>query len=609
VIEPRFSWRFPIPVTASDELIAAGARHGLGSRVVGLLAARGLAATADVDAFFAEPLAALHDPALLPDAAAFRERIELARAGGERVMVFGDFDADGLTGLAIMVRALRILGVDVVPYVPNRLDEGHGLSRQALAAATEGDVRVIVTVDCGSTSVVEIAEAAAAGIDVLVTDHHRLPAELPAALAIVNPQRADSRYPERRLAGSGVAFKLAQLLLADEPGGPEAALGLADLATIGSIADLVPILGETRAIVRLGLALIAAAPRPGIAALLASASVSPMASDVETLSFAVAPRINAAGRVGETRAAAELLLTDDRAEADKLAAELEAANHTRRDMTTQAMSEARAALAEALAGGAEAAHGEHATAATDGATIVHGPWPVGIVGLVASRLVDDLGRPAVVGADLGNVIRASCRSDGRLDLGATLEACGDLFLRFGGHAGAAGFEIETARWPEFVTRFGALAATAIPADPRLPLAIDLALPAIDVDYPLHRDLRRLAPCGIGNPEPLVAVLGLTVTRVRAASGGHSQLTLRRERDVLDGIAFGRPDLAETVHEGDRVDVVARLTSRTFGGYESLQLEIRDVAAAGLHPEVAAFGGIALQLTGGEPALAAAGAVQ
>jgi len=364
---------------------------------------------------------------------------------------------------------------------------------------------------CGSTSVAEIAEAAAAGIDVLVTDHHRLPAELPAALAIVNPQRADSRYPERRLAGSGVAFKLAQLLLADEPGGPEAALGLADLATIGSIADLVPILGETRAIVRLGLAQIAAAPRPGIAALLASASVSPMASDVETLSFAVAPRINAAGRVGETRAAAELLLTDDRAEADNLAAELEAANHTRRDMTTQAMSEARAALAEALVGGAEAAHGEHATAATaatDGATIVHGPWPVGIVGLVASRLVDDLGRPAVVGADLGNVIRASCRSDGRLDLGATLEACGDLFLRFGGHAGAAGFEIETARWPEFVTRFGTLAATAIPADPRLPLVIDLALPAIDVDYPLHRDLRRLAPCGIGNPEPLVAVLGL-----------------------------------------------------------------------------------------------------
>ena len=592
MIEPRFAWRFPIPVTASQELIAAGARHGLGGRVVGLLAARGLAAAVDVDGFFAEPLAALHDPARLPDAAPFRARIELARAAGETAMVFGDFDADGLTGLAIMVRALKFLGIDVLPYVPSRLDEGHGLSRQAIAAANEARATVIVTVDCGSTSVAEIAEAQAAGIDVLVTDHHRLPAELPAALAIVNPQRADSRYPERRLAGSGVAFKLAQLLLADEPGGPDVALGLADLATIGSIADLVPLLGETRAIVRLGLALIAAAPRPGIAALLASASVGPNASDVETLSFAVAPRINAAGRVGESRAAAALLLTDDRADADALAAELETANHTRRDMTTQAMGEARAAL-------------EGAPDAP--ATIVHGPWPVGIVGLVASRLVDDLGRPAAVGADMGSVIRASCRSDGRLDLGATLEACGDLFLRYGGHAGAAGFEIETQRWPEFVARFTVLAAASVPSDPRLPLAIDLALPALDIDYPLHRDLRRLAPCGIGNPEPLLAVLGLTVTRVRAAAGGHSQLTLRRELDVLDGIAFGRPELVETVHEGDRVDVVARLTSRTFGGYESLQLEIRDVAAAGLHPDAIAFGGIAAPVAREEPALSATAA--
>jgi single-stranded-DNA-specific exonuclease len=595
VIEPRFAWRFPVPVTASDELIAAGARHGLGTRAVGLLAARGLAGASDIDAFFAEPLAGLHDPALLPDADAFRRRIDGARRDAEQVMVFGDFDADGLTGLAIMIRTLRLLAVDVLPYVPSRLEEGHGLSRQAVGAATDAGARVIVTVDCGSTSTAEIAEAKTAGIDVLVTDHHRLPPDLPAALAIVNPQRADSRYPERRLAGSGVAFKLAQLLLAGEPGGPAAALELADLATIGSIADLVPILGETRAIVRLGLARIAANPRPGIAALLATASISPSASVVETLSFAVAPRINAAGRVGESRAAAALLLTDDRAEADALAAELEAANHTRRDLTTQAMTEARAALA-----------GDVVTS-PGAATIVHGPWPVGIVGLVASRLVDDSGRPAVVGADLGGLIRASCRSDGRLDLGATLEACGDLFVRYGGHAGAAGFEIETSRWPEFVERFGVLATSAVPADPRLPISIDLALPALDIDYALHRDLLRLAPCGIGNPEPLVAALGLTVTRVRAATGGHSQLTLRRERDVLDGIAFGRPDLAETVHEGDRVDVVARLTSRTFGGYESLQLEIRDVAGAGLHPETAAIVGIEASDAAAESALAAAAA--
>ena len=576
MIEPRYAWRLAVPVTPSAELLAAGARHGLGSRVIGLLAGRGIAAAEDLDAFFAEPLAGLHDPLLLPDAAVFRDRVAAARRAGERVMVFGDFDADGLTGLAILVRALRRLGVDAIPYVPSRLDEGHGLSRKALAAAGEAGAGVIVTVDCGSTSLPEIAEARAAGIDVLVTDHHRVPPELPVALAVVNPQRADSTYPERRLAGSGVAFKLAQLLLADEPDGPAAALALADLAAIGSIADLVPILGETRAIVRLGLAAIARGPRPGVAALLAAASIDPAQLDVESLSFAVSPRINAAGRVGESASAAALLLTDDREEADRLAAELETANKTRRDLTTQAMSEARASIEAGVASADAWLAGTQA-----GATIVRGPWPVGSVGLVASRLGEDHDRPAVVGAELGEVIRASCRSDGRLDLSATLEACSDLFLRHGGHAGAAGFEIAAERWNEFVAVFSALAARAVPDDPRQVLAVDLALPALDVDYALQRDLGRLAPCGTGNPEPLIVVEGLTVTRVRAASGGHSQLTLRRRLDVLDGIAFGRPDLAETVAEGDVVDVVARLVSRSFGGYESLQLEIRDVAAVGV----------------------------
>ena len=458
-----------------------------------------------------------------------------------------------------------------------------------------------MTVDCGTTSLPEIAEAQATGIDVLVTDHHRVPPELPNAVAIVNPQRADSHYPERRLAGSGVAFKLAQLLLADEPGGPEAALALTDLATIGSVADVVPILGETRAIVRLGLERLRTEPRPGVVALLAAAGVAASAIDMETISFALAPRINAAGRVGEALVAARLLLAEDATEAAALAAELEAANLSRRDMTKQAIGEARASLAGVVDAGA--------TAVAEGvepprvepprpdapATIVRGPWPVGIVGLVASRLVEEFGRPAVVGAELGPVIRGSCRSDGTLDLGAALEACADLFIRHGGHAGAAGFELSTERWPEFVERFTALAAVSSPADPRQSVAIDIAVPALGADYALHGSLARLAPCGAGNPEPIVAVLGLTVTRSREAAGGHSQLTLRRNLDVLDGIAFGRPDIATTVTEGDRVDVVGRLTSRRFGGFESLQLEIRDVATSGSHREAAAILGIAVVL--------------
>ena len=607
MIEPRFRWQFPELITIDSAVRAAGERHGIDERVATLLARRGLLDGPAFDGFFADPLDVLHDPRLLPDAEAFAARIGRARATGERIVVFGDFDADGLTGLAILTIAIRRLGIHVIPYVPSRLDEGHGLSRAAIAAAREARASVIVTVDCGTTSLPEIAEAAAIGIDVLVTDHHRVPPTLPVAVAVVNPQRVDSRYPERRLAGSGVAFKLAQLLLADEPGGPAAALALADLATIGSVADLVPILGETRAIVRLGLERLRTAPRPGVVALLAAAGVAAPAIDMETIGFALAPRINAAGRVGEALVAARLLLAEDADEAAALAAELETANLSRRDMTKQAIGEARASLSDSAELAAATADGRVPTPPDAPATIVRGPWPVGIVGLVASRLVDDLGRPAVVGAELGPVVRASCRSDGSLDMGAALEACADLFTRHGGHAGAAGFEIPAERWPAFVERFTAIAAASAPRDPRLAVAIDLALPAKAIDYELHRSLARLSPCGTGNPEPVVAVLGLTVTRSREATGGHTQLTLRRELDVLDGIAFGRPDLATTVAEGDRVDVVARLTSRSFGGYESLQLEIRDVATSGSHSEAAAILGMApaAGLSGGGIALAGA----
>lgn len=575
MLEPRFRWTYPsLGVAASPELLLAGDALGLTARTIGLLASRGVRDPADLRAWFADPLDGLHDPHLLPDAELLLARLARARGAGERLFVFGDFDADGLTGLAILVGALRATGLDVTPYVPSRLDEGHGLSMASVEAAERAGVTLIVTVDCGTTSVAEVAAAGARGIDVIITDHHQVPAVLPAAVAIVNPHRSDSRYPDDRLAGSGVAFKVAQLVLGERPGGAEAALAMADLATIGTVADVAPIVGENRAIARIGLDRIRQGPRPGIAALLERARTAAADVDLETVAFALAPRLNAAGRVGEALDAAHLLLATDRAEAAVHADALETANLTRRELMKVAVGEARARLAEV---------GPDTTSI---ATIVRGPWTVGIVGLVASRLVEDHGRPAIVGAELGDVVRASCRSDGSMDLGAALTACADLFIRHGGHAGAAGFEIATDRWPEFVERFQALAPEADPPrDPRPALRVDLAIPALDVDYALHRELAALAPHGPGNPDPLVAVLGLTVTRVRAAGTDHTQLTLKRRLDVLDGIAFGRPDIAALVAVGDRIDVVARVMSRRFGGYESLQLEVRDAAPAGAHDDV------------------------
>lgn len=567
MLAPRSRWLFPTPVTPSPDLLEAGRDLGLGPRVVALLAARGLADADELRRFMGDPAAGLHDPRLLPDEAIFRERLLRARDAGERVLVFGDFDADGITGLAILTLALRGLGIDVLPYVPSRLDEGHGLSMASVEAARAAGAGVIVTVDTGSSSVAEVAGAGAAGIDVLITDHHRVPDDLPKAVAIVNPHRPGAAYPERRLAGSGVAFTLARSLLG------ETALQFADLAAIGTVADLAPVLGENRAIVQLGLERIRGGPRPGIAALLASARLDPTGVDLEDLAFAVAPRLNAAGRVGEAFDAARLLLAEDAEEAAGLAATLEAANGTRRELLRAAVAEARTSE----------------DAVDDApAVIIRGPWPVGIVGLVASRLAEERNRPAIVGADLGDVVRASCRSGGGLHLADTLAACSDLLLRHGGHAGAAGFEIAAGRWAEFRERFLALAAAAAPPDPVPALAIDVALRARDVDYALHRDLQRLAPCGAGNPDPLVAVLGLTVTRVREAGGGHTQLVLKRRLDVLDGIAFGWPELSREVREGDVIDVVAQLRSRRFGGVESLQLDIRDAALAGHHPEARAI---------------------
>lgn len=581
MVEPRFRWTFPSVLTPTAAVAAASLGVGISSRMAAVLASRGAVTPADVSAWFADPLDGLHDPALLPDAGVLLARVRLARERSERILVFGDFDADGLTGLAIMTLALRRFGVAVDPYVPSRLEEGHGLSMAAIETAIAAGATLIITVDCGSTSGAEIAAANARGLDVIVTDHHRIPPVLPAALAVVNPQRADSIYPDRRLAGSGVAFKVAQLILADEPGGPLAALDLADLATIGSVADIAPVVGENRAIARLGLERLRRAPRPGIAALLERAHVTPAAVDLETVSFTIAPRLNAAGRVGEALEAARLLLSEDATQAGVHADALEVANLARRDLMKAAIAEARTAVA-----------GEPA----DAAAVIHGPWGVGIVGLVAARLVEERGRPAVVGAEVGGVIRASCRSDGSMDLGAALDRCADLFTRHGGHAGAAGFELPAERWDAFRERFLTLAAETAPADPRVPIVIDMALPASDVDYALFRELNGLAPYGPGNPNPLIAVLGLTVIRVRAATGGHSQLTLRRDRDVLDGIAFGRADIAAVVREGDRLDVVARLTSRTFGGFESLQLDIRDVATSGSHPQAAAILGVGTEQT-------------
>jgi single-stranded-DNA-specific exonuclease len=562
-LAPRYHWVLPEPHPLSAATIEAARRLGLSARALRVLSRRGPLDEAELAARFDPPEGGLHDPLLLPDAQLVLRRVAEARARSERVMVVGDFDADGLTGLAILVEAFRWLGLEAEGHIPDRAAEGHGLSLAAVERARERGCSLVFTVDTGSTSHAEVEAARECGIDVIITDHHVVPAVPPAALALVNPHRHDSRYPDARLSGAGVAFKVAQLLMGQHPGGAGEALGLADLAAIGLVADVMPIAGENRCIVRLGLRRLSEARRPGLAALMASARLDPARISLEDLGFALAPRINAMGRVGDPAVAADLLAAPDRAAADMLAARLEEANDLRRQLTADALVEARAAA--------------EATAA-DPFVVVSGDWPLGVIGLMAGRLGEELSRPALVISEQVDPWRGSARSAGGFDLVAAFDACADLFERYGGHPAAAGCHVPPERVEELRRRLVALAAGRPPVDRRASLVVDLVQSAESADYVL---LRELAPLeGAGERPPLIGVAGLAVIRARGANGGHTQVTLRRGREVVDAICFGRPDLAERLGEGQEVDVVARLVSRTFAGLETLQLEVRDVAPTG-----------------------------
>ena len=639
MIVSSFRWRLAPSVAVDTACERLAVERGISSRMIALLSTRGVATATDLARFLAPAEEGLHDPWLLPDAGVALRRVALARDRDERVLVYGDFDADGLTGLSILVLTLRSLGLDVVPYVPERLRDGHGLSVLAIERAAAEGRSLIVTADCGTSSPGEIDLAKSRGIDVLVTDHHHAAAWPPGAVAVVNPMRDDSRYPERGLTGSGVAWKFAHLLVAELGNASDAATAdtatprgsgpvvlprtvreLADLALIGTVADVAPITGENRSIARLGLEQLRSGSRPGLAALLERAGLARDRLTLDNIGFAIAPRLNAAGRVGEAARAATLLLTADPAEAVALADEIEQANLHRREVTRRALIEARDALGRgppldpgagpetAGAGGgtdADARNGlDAATAPTAAAAaapaagdvvaapelpaalVIRGDWPVGIIGLIAGRLAEDFGRPAIVATTLdaeSGTLRASCRSGAGVNLAEALIDCSDLLVRHGGHSAAAGFDIEASRWPEFEARFLRIAAERVGATAPAELTVDLVVPADEVDYDLLREIGLLDPCGVGNPAPNLAVTGFTVVRARAANGGHTQLVLRRSRDVVDGVAFRRPDLAGMLNEGDRIDVLARAGSRRFGGFESIQLEVVDVAAQGDQP--------------------------
>ena len=531
-----------------------------------VLCARGLDTPEKALRFLEDGEELLHDPFLLKDMDRAAARLTLALERGETIAVYGDYDVDGITSTCLLTDYLRRRGAAVIPYIPDRMEEGYGLSAQAVELLCARGVTLIVTVDCGITAVDEVAHAASLGVDVIITDHHECKDDLPAAAAVVNPHRSDCGYPFPCLAGVGVAFKL--VLALGGTGNRRALLAeYADLTAIGTVADVMQLTGENRTIVRAGLSALAHTKRPGLRALIREAGAEGKELTAATIGYTLAPRINASGRMGCASLAAELLLTVDPARAEELARTLCALNRERQSIESDIYEECVARL--------DREGGRHSVIvlASEG-------WHQGVVGIVASRLAEKYACPAFMICLQDGRGKASCRSFGGFNLFAALERCSDLLDSFGGHELAAGFTIEEESIDAFRAKMEALILEETGGEEMVsPLRIDaeIADPSL-----LSREgveaLALLEPFGAGNPRPVLLLPGAVIVSMAQVGGGrHLKLRLRHQGSLFDAIFFSVGEL--DLNPGDRADVAFTPQINEFRGARSVQLQVCDIQSA------------------------------
>jgi single-stranded-DNA-specific exonuclease len=513
----------------------------------------------------------LHDPALLPDLPRAVERLADAARRRETIFVHGDYDVDGQCATAILTRVLRRAGAPVVPFVPHRIRDGYDLSGAGVRAASAAGASVLVTLDSGTTALEPVRAARGAGMDVIVVDHH-LPGESwPEAFALVNPRRPDSRYPCPDLCGAGLAWKVG-VALAEALRLPDGlAWRLLDLVALATVADLVPLAGENRVLVRLGLKLMGETPWPGLAALIREAGLAGKPLRTGHLGFALGPRLNAAGRVGEAMDGLHLLLTDDVAEAERLAAQLERQNTERQALDQRTLEEALADL-----------EGAFDPARDAGVVLARDGWHPGVVGIVASRVLERVARPVFLIALEGEVGKGSGRSVAGCDLHAALARCAPLLEKWGGHRMAAGLTIRRDRLDAFRVAFNAACAAQVdPAALAPTQRVDAVVPLDQLTDELERLVRALEPTGIGNPNPVFGVQGVRVEgRLRPMGERHIRLALTDGRGVLETVAFGAREEVERVVGGARgpLRAAVRLERDTWKGRDRLEGRLVALAA-------------------------------
>jgi single-stranded-DNA-specific exonuclease len=502
-----------------------------------------------------------HDPNLLGDTGKAVERIGAAIAAGERICVHGDYDVDGICATALAVLLLQELGADVVWHLPSRFEEGYGVSSDTLGRLSEDGVGLVLTVDCGITAVEEIAEAKALGLEVIVTDHHRPGDVLPDCPIVAT---RPSSYPFPELCGTGVVYKLGEALLGAEHPALRRQLDLVALATI---ADVVPLVDENRALAAAGLRALACTRRPGLQELMRSARVDPAAVEASAIGFRLAPRINAAGRLCRPDIALELILTEDIDRARELAAELENLNRERQAVEDRIVREA-VALVEGLPEPERRRRG-YVLASED--------WHEGVIGIVASRLVERFQRPVVLIAGSPDRWKGSGRSISSFDLHGALAACSKHLERFGGHRAAAGLSIDPAKIESFTADFAAHADSVLDEDDLRPLTVvDAVVSARDLTLPLAQELDRLAPFGLGNPD--VTLLIPACRAVEAATvgeGKHLRFRVRQHgHDGGSAIAFGQGSQLDRLRAEGYFDVACRLKENHWNGTVAPQLVVR-----------------------------------
>jgi single-stranded-DNA-specific exonuclease len=541
---------------------------GVSETTATVLVRRGLEEPEAARAFLAaEP--PRHDPFALGDMRRAVERIRSAIAAGERICVHGDYDVDGISATAVAVLVLREAGADVEWRLPSRFEEGYGLAAETIEQLAEQGVDLVVTVDCGITAVEEVARARELGLDVVVTDHHRPGETLPDCPVVAT---RPSEYPCPELCGTGVVYTLARALLGDDH--PVVA-GVLDLVALATIADVVPLVDENRALAAAGLRTLARTSRPGLKALTRTARVDPAAIDATAVAFRLAPRINAAGRLGRPDLALELLLTDDPATARQLADTLEDLNRERQAVEERIL---REAVTRVESWPAE-------RRARRGYVLWDDGWHEGVIGIVASRLVERFHRPVVLVARSGEGWKGSGRSVADFDLHAGLAACASHLGRFGGHRAAAGLSIETECLDAFSEAFGVHAdAVLADADLRPTTTIDAIVPAGALTLELAQELDRLAPFGLGNPEPTLLVASVEAAGAgTVGEGKHLRFRVRQQgRDGGSAIAFGLGGQLDRLRDAARFDVAFRLKENRWNGTVAPQLVVRrlfDAAAS------------------------------